>query len=66
MQAAGFKATWFINGANKGNIYDYNSTLKRMINMGHQIGSHTLVMCSLASMRILTVTIDGVTRILLR
>jgi hypothetical protein len=41
MQAAGFKATWFINGANKGNIYDYNSTLQRMISMGHQIGSHT-------------------------
>ncbi|EUC44379.1 carbohydrate esterase family 4 protein [Bipolaris oryzae ATCC 44560] len=41
MEAAGIKATWFINGANKGNIYDYNSTLLRMIDMGHQIGSHT-------------------------
>jgi len=41
MEAAGITATWFINGANKGNIYDYNSTLLRMIDMGHQIGSHT-------------------------
>ena len=41
MEAAGIKATWFINGANKGNIYDYNSTLLRMVDMGHQIGSHT-------------------------
>ncbi|KAF1359138.1 glycoside hydrolase/deacetylase, partial [Lizonia empirigonia] len=55
MQAAGFKATWFINGANKGNIYDYNSTLKRMINMGHQIGSHTWSHKDLA-----TLTADGV------
>jgi hypothetical protein len=41
MEAAEFKATWFINGQNKGNIYDYSSTLHRMVNLGHQIGSHT-------------------------
>ncbi|KAL1591516.1 hypothetical protein SLS60_011908 [Paraconiothyrium brasiliense] len=55
MGAAGFTATWFINGANKGNIYDYNSTLRRMINMGHQIGSHTWSHKDLA-----TLTADGV------
>ncbi|KAF2273520.1 glycoside hydrolase/deacetylase [Westerdykella ornata] len=41
MEAANFKATWFINGQNKDNIYKYNATLKRMIALGHQIGSHT-------------------------
>lgn len=41
MEAANFKATWFVNGQNKGYIYDYNSTLHRMISLGHQIGSHT-------------------------
>lgn len=55
MEAAGFKATWFINGANKGNIYDYNSTLQRMVSMGHQIGSHTWSHKDLA-----TLTADGV------
>jgi len=43
MGAAGFKATWFINGDNMGNLYDYNATLHRMVSMGHQIGSHTYV-----------------------
>jgi len=43
MGAAGFKATWFINGDNMGDLYDYNATLRRMVDMGHQIGSHTYV-----------------------
>ncbi|KAF2794231.1 carbohydrate-binding module family 18 protein [Melanomma pulvis-pyrius CBS 109.77] len=55
MEAANFKATWFINGQNKGNIYDYNATLNRMISMGHQIGSHTWSHQDLA-----TLTADGV------
>lgn len=41
MEAAGVKATWFINGDNYDNIYKYNSTLTRMLALGHQIGSHT-------------------------
>ena len=41
MEVAGFKATWFINGENRGTIYDHNATLRRMVDMGHQIGSHT-------------------------
>lgn len=40
-KAAGQHATFFVNGQNYGNIYSYNSTLKRMISEGHQIGSHT-------------------------
>jgi peptidoglycan/xylan/chitin deacetylase (PgdA/CDA1 family) len=40
MQAAGITATWFLNGANKGSIYTYNSTVRRMVSMGHQLGSH--------------------------
>jgi len=43
MGAADFKATWFINGDNMGNLFDYNATLRRMVEMGHQIGSHTYV-----------------------
>jgi peptidoglycan/xylan/chitin deacetylase (PgdA/CDA1 family) len=40
-KAAGQRATFFVNGLNYGSIYDYGSTLKRMVAEGHQIGSHT-------------------------
>lgn len=43
MEAANFKATWFVNGQNYDNIYNHNATIRRMVNLGHQIGSHTLV-----------------------
>ncbi|SPO07431.1 related to deacetylase [Cephalotrichum gorgonifer] len=39
--AAGFKATFFVNGDNFGNIYDHASTVQRAVAEGHQIGSHT-------------------------
>ncbi|KAH6876269.1 hypothetical protein BKA58DRAFT_419603, partial [Alternaria rosae] len=35
MEAAGFTATWFINGDNKGKIYDYNSTASPSTNFTH-------------------------------
>ncbi|KAG0034657.1 hypothetical protein BGZ81_003701 [Podila clonocystis] len=35
------KATFFLNGENIGNIYDYSSIVKRAYRSGHQIGSHT-------------------------
>ncbi|KAH7131543.1 polysaccharide deacetylase family protein [Dactylonectria estremocensis] len=38
---AGIRATFFINGDNWASIYDYTSTVKRMIADGHQVGSHT-------------------------
>ncbi|KPM37025.1 hypothetical protein AK830_g9512 [Neonectria ditissima] len=38
---AGIKATFFINGDNWASIYDYQSTVNRMISDGHQVGSHT-------------------------
>ncbi|KAH9203657.1 polysaccharide deacetylase [Leptodontidium sp. 2 PMI_412] len=41
MAAANFKATWFINGHNKDDIYKYNATIRKMVSLGHQIGSHT-------------------------
>jgi peptidoglycan/xylan/chitin deacetylase (PgdA/CDA1 family) len=41
LAAVGFKATFFQNGNNWASIYNYNSTLKRMITDGHQIASHT-------------------------
>jgi peptidoglycan/xylan/chitin deacetylase (PgdA/CDA1 family) len=41
LKAAGQSATFFVNGQNWGSIYDYGPTLKRMVNEGHQIGSHT-------------------------
>ncbi|KAH6969558.1 hypothetical protein HG530_005373 [Fusarium avenaceum] len=37
----GYKATFFLNGNNWGNINDYKATVKRMISEGHQLGSHT-------------------------
>ena len=39
----GVKATFFLNGQNYANIYDYSSTVQRMVNEGHQVGSHTYV-----------------------
>ena len=36
-------ATFFLNGQNWASIYDYTSTVQRMNNEGHQIGSHTYV-----------------------
>lgn len=41
LKAAGFKATFFLNGANWGSIRDYEPVVKRMIAEGHQVGSHT-------------------------
>jgi peptidoglycan/xylan/chitin deacetylase (PgdA/CDA1 family) len=41
LKAAGQSATFFVNGKNWGSIYDYGPTLQRMVNEGHQIGSHT-------------------------
>jgi peptidoglycan/xylan/chitin deacetylase (PgdA/CDA1 family) len=35
------KATFFVNGINRGNIDDYAPLLQREIESGHQIGSHT-------------------------
>ena len=40
---AGFKATFFLNGANFGDINDFASTIVRMRAEGHQVGSHTYV-----------------------
>src|ERR1700753_2406277 len=41
LKAAGQHATFFLNGQNYGYIYDYNSTILRMVNEGHQVCSHT-------------------------
>lgn len=38
---AGMKATFFINGKNWASIYDYQSTVRRMLSDGHQVASHT-------------------------
>jgi peptidoglycan/xylan/chitin deacetylase (PgdA/CDA1 family) len=38
---AGQKATFFVNGLNYDSIYNYNSTIRRMVAEGHQVGSHT-------------------------
>ncbi|BCR83316.1 chitin deacetylase [Aspergillus chevalieri] len=37
----GAPATFFLNGQNMGNIYDYAEVVQRMHNEGHQIASHT-------------------------
>lgn len=38
---SGARGTFFVNGQNYGNIYEYSGVLQRMHNEGHQIGSHT-------------------------
>lgn len=43
LQKNKLKATFFVNGKNFGNISNMASVLKRMLNEGHQIGSHTYV-----------------------
>src|SRR5258708_1045794 len=39
----GVKPTFFLNGANFGNIADYAGVVQRMVADGHQVGSHTYV-----------------------
>jgi len=39
--AAGIKATFFVNGSNWSCIYDYASELQKAFTSGHQIGCHT-------------------------
>ncbi len=41
LKTSGMKATFFLNGQNWGSIYNYQSTVHRMVNEGHQVGSHT-------------------------
>jgi peptidoglycan/xylan/chitin deacetylase (PgdA/CDA1 family) len=43
LAAVGFKASFFQNGQNWDNIYNYNATIQRMITDGHQVCSHTYV-----------------------
>ncbi|KAI5464882.1 polysaccharide deacetylase family protein [Mariannaea sp. PMI_226] len=38
---SGVKATFFVNGDNYASIYDYQSTIQRMVADGHQVASHT-------------------------
>lgn len=58
LAAAGMKATFFVNGQNWANINDYSSTVQRMINEGHQIGSHTMFHGNLAQMDAAGVTAE--------
>ena len=39
----GVRGTFFVNGQNFGNIYDYAGVVQRMHNEGHQVASHTCV-----------------------
>ena len=43
LNQAGMKATFFLNGANWGSIYDYGTLVNQMRTDGHQVGSHTYV-----------------------
>ncbi|EQL00865.1 polysaccharide deacetylase family protein [Ophiocordyceps sinensis CO18] len=51
LQKNKLKATFFVNGKNFGNISDMASVLKRMLNEGHQIGSHTFDHKDLATLQ---------------
>jgi len=50
LTTAGHRVTFFQNGQNWGNIYDFNSTLQSMIAGGHQIASHTWSHADLATL----------------
>jgi peptidoglycan/xylan/chitin deacetylase (PgdA/CDA1 family) len=41
LAGSGIQATFFVNGNNYASIYDYASTIQRMIDEGHQVASHT-------------------------
>ncbi|KAH8666448.1 hypothetical protein BX600DRAFT_461797 [Xylariales sp. PMI_506] len=41
LAANGVHATFFVNGQNWANIYDYSGVIQRMVADGHQVGSHT-------------------------
>ena len=41
LAGAGMKATFFLNGQNWASIFEYSATVQRMVNEGHQVGSHT-------------------------
>jgi peptidoglycan/xylan/chitin deacetylase (PgdA/CDA1 family) len=43
LEAAGHRATFFQNGNNWDIIYNYNSTIQRMVQNNHQVCSHTSV-----------------------
>jgi peptidoglycan/xylan/chitin deacetylase (PgdA/CDA1 family) len=49
-KAAGQHATWFVNGNNYDIIYNYNSTIERIVNEGHQVCSHTWDHADLATL----------------
>jgi len=50
LTAAQHRATFFQNGQNWGNIYDFSSVLTSMIAGGHQIASHTWSHADLATL----------------
>lgn len=50
LRDAGIKATFFVNGQNWANIYDNAGLVQRMVNEGHQVGSHTWSHADLATL----------------
>jgi len=46
----GVKATFFVNGQNFGTITDYGDVIQRIVNEGHQLGSHTYNHADLATL----------------
>jgi len=50
LTAVGFHGTFFQNGQNWGNIYDFSSVLQSMIAGGHQVCSHTWSHADLATL----------------
>ncbi|KAF2671330.1 glycoside hydrolase/deacetylase [Microthyrium microscopicum] len=50
LDAAGIKATFFMNGQNYDNINNYATVVQRMSNEGHQVASHTWSHADLATL----------------
>ncbi|ORY58382.1 uncharacterized protein BCR38DRAFT_468653 [Pseudomassariella vexata] len=56
LDAAGMKGTFFMNGNNWGNIYDYTTVVQRAVEGGHQVASHTWAHPDLATLDAAAVT----------
>jgi len=52
------KATFFVNGVNYGDIFQYADVIQRMVDDGHQVASHTWSHANLATLDATGVTLE--------
>jgi len=56
LASAGVKATFFMNGQNYGNIFDFSAVVSRMVAEGHQVASHTWSHADLTTLDVAGIT----------